>query len=330
VSEPAGVIVPDFLLERLTPEIARIMPGARTIGISAEGVLSEPPTGAIGILRYFPNDRVIGAFGAEVIGRLLREAPTLRWLQSHGVGVDGLLNEEIINSDLILCNGASLHTVPMAETTMALILAATKRLPEHAIDQQARRWVRLAKRELHGSTVGIIGMGRIGAEVGRLCAAFGARVLGLRRSPPAEPPPGVERVFSADGLHQLLSESDYVILALALNSTSRGLIGRREIGLMKPTAILVNVARGDVVDESALTVALRERQIAYACLDTFQTEPLPADSLLYDLPNVFITPHNSASSPHMETRVIDLFLDNLGRLSRNEPLLNVVDKRRGY
>jgi phosphoglycerate dehydrogenase-like enzyme len=329
VTEPK-VIVPDFLVDRLTPEIARVMPAARTVGISAEGALTETPTGAIGILRYFPNDRVIGAFGAAVIARLLREAPTLRWLQSHGVGVDGLLNEEIVNSHMILCNGASLHTVPMAETTMALILAATKRLPEHAFDQQGRRWVRLAKRELRGSTVGIVGMGRIGAEVGRLCAAFGARVLGLRRSPPAGPPAGVERVLGLDGLDQLLSESDYVILTLALNSTSRGLIGRRELDLMKPSAILVNVARGDVVDEAALIDALRERPDAYACLDTFKTEPLPTDSPLYGLPNVFITPHNSASSPHMEERVIELFLDNLGRLARNEPLLNVVDKRRGY
>jgi phosphoglycerate dehydrogenase-like enzyme len=330
VTDTTKVIVPDFLVERLAPEIGRIMPAAQTVGIAGDGTMTELPMGAVAILRYFPNDRVLKAFGAPVISRLLREAPTLRWFQSHGVGVDGLLNEHIKKRDVVLCNGASLHTVPMAETTMALILAATKRLPEHAFDQQARRWGRLPKRELRGSTVGIVGMGRIGEEVGRLCAAFGARVLGLRRSPAAEPPSGVKRVFGTDGLDQLLAESDYVILALALNSTSRGLIGRRELGLMKSSAILVNVARGDVVDEAALTDALRERQIAYACLDTFQKEPLPTDSPLYDLPNVFITPHNSASSPHMEERVIELFLDNLGRLARGEPLLNVVDKRRGY
>jgi phosphoglycerate dehydrogenase-like enzyme len=217
----------------------------------------------------------------------------------------------------------------MAEMVMALVLAATKRLPEHAFDQRARRWGRRPKRELRGSTVGIVGLGRIGTEVARLCAAFGARVLGLRRAP-TEPPPGVERVVGSDGLGELLAESDYVVLTLALNPTSRRLIGRRELELMKPSAILVNVARGDIVDEPELVGALRERRIAYACLDTFQQEPLPADSPLYDLPNVFITPHNSASSPHMEERVIALFLDNLGRLVRGEALLNVVDKRRGY
>ena len=325
-----AVIVPNFLLERLTPEIARIMPGARPLSISADGAMPEPPAGAVAVFRYFPAKQAPTAFGAPVIARLLRDAPSIRWFQTHGVGVDKLLNEEIINSDLLLTNGASLHTVPMAEMAMSLILAATKRLPEHAVDQQARRWVRLPKRELRGSTVGIVGMGRIGEEVGRMCAAFGARVLGLRRSPASEPPPGVERVFGMDGLDQLLAASDYVVLTLALNPTSRGLLGRREIGLMKPNAVLVNISRGDVVDESALIDALRERPDAYACLDTFQTEPLPTDSALYDLPNVFITPHNSASSPHMEERVIELFLDNLGRFARGEQLLNVVDKRRGY
>ena len=334
MSDPAKVIVPDFLLERLTPEIARIMPGAQAVTITAKGTMQESPAGAVAVFRYFPAKQAPTAFGAPVIARLLREAPSIRWFQTHGVGVDKLLNDEVIASDLILTNGASLHTVPMAEMGMSLILAATKRLPEHAFDQQRRQWVRLAKRELRGSTVGIIGMGRIGAEVGRMCAAFGARVLGLRRSASGEPPPGVERVFSIEdgpgGLDQVLSESDYVLLALALNPTSKGLLGRRELHLMKPTAVLVNISRGDVVDEAALIDILRARPEAYACLDTFQTEPLPTDSPLYDLPNVFITPHNSASSPHMEERVIALFLDNLGRFARGEPLLNVVDKRRGY
>lgn len=324
------VAVPDFLVDRLAPEIEKAAPGARTIGITADGALSESPEGLVAILRCFPNDRVRKAFGAPVIARLLREAPTLRWFQSHGVGVDGLLNAEIVASDVILTNGASLHTVPMAETVMALILAATKRLPEHAFDQQARRWRRLPKRELRGSTVGVVGLGRIGTEVGRLCAAFGARVIGLRRSPPDVLPPGVAQVVGLDELPALLAASDYVVLTLALNPTSVGLIGRRELGQMKRTAILVNVARGDVIDEAALIDALRARQVAYACLDTFQTEPLPTDSPLYDLPNVFVTPHNSASSPHMEERVIELFLENLGRLVRGENLLNVVDKRRGY
>jgi phosphoglycerate dehydrogenase-like enzyme len=325
-----NVIVPDFLLDRLRHPVGGVVPGARVIGISAEGTLTDSAAGAVALLRYFPNDRVIGAFGAARIAELRREVPELRWVQSHGVGVDGLLNEELIESDLILTNGATLHTVPMAETVMALMLAATKRLPEHVVDQQARQWRRLPKRELRGSTVGIVGMGRIGSEVARLCAAFGARVVGLRRAPEATPPPGVERMYGPDGLGALLAESDYVVLTLSLNPTSRGLLGAKEIAAMQPTSVLINVARGDVIDESALIAALREDRLAYACLDTFQKEPLPPDSPLYDLPNVLITPHNSASSPHMEERVIELFLDNLGRLARREELLNVVDKRRGY
>jgi len=324
------VVVPDFLVERLAPRVREIAPDAATIGIGADGRTSEDPTGAIGLLRYFPNDRVIGAFGGTRIAELVAEAPTLRWVQSHGAGVDGLITPALIESDVALTNAAPIHTVPMAETVMALILAATKRLPEHAWDQRERTWRRLPKRELRGSTVGVVGIGKIGAEVARLCAAFGARVVGLRRTPPAELPPGVARVYGPDGLHALLAESDYVVLALALNPTSRGLIGARELALLKEDAVLVNVARGDVIDEVALIDGLRAGRPAFACLDTFQTEPLPPSSPLYELPNVLITPHNSASSPHMEERVIELFLDNLGRLVRGEPLLNVVDKRRGY
>jgi len=324
------VIVPDFLVERLAPAIREIAPEATAVGIDAEGRTSEDPAGAVGLLRYFPNDRVIGAFGGARIAALLLEAPTLRWVQTHGAGVDGLLSPELIESDALLTNAAPIHAVPMAETVMALILAATKRLPEHARDQQRRTWRRLPKRELRGSTVGIIGIGRIGSEVGRLCSAFGARVLGLRRTPPPEPPPGVEQVLGQEGLDTLLAESDYVALTLALNPTSRGLLGARELALMKEGAVLVNVARGDVIDEAALVEGLRAGRPAFACLDTFRQEPLPADSPLYDLPNVLITPHNSASSPHMEERVVALFLDNLGRLVRGEPLLNVIDKHRGY
>jgi phosphoglycerate dehydrogenase-like enzyme len=325
-----NVIVPDFLMDSLRPSIGQVVPGARVIGIGADGTLTDSAAGAVALLRYFPNDRVIGAFGAARIAELRREEPTLRWVQSHGVGVDGLLNEELIESDLILTNGATLHTVPMAETVMALMLAAARRLPEHVVDQQARQWRRLPKRELRGSTVGIVGMGRIGTEVARLCAAFGARVIGLRRTSSATPPPGVARMYGPDGLRPLLAESEYVVLTLSLNPTSRGLLGADEIAAMQPTAILINVARGDVIDEPALIAALRDGRLAYACLDTFQQEPLPADSPLYDLPNVLITPHNSASSPHMEERVIELFLENLGRLVRGEALMNVVDKRRGY
>jgi phosphoglycerate dehydrogenase-like enzyme len=325
-----NVIVPDFLMDSLRPSIGQVVPGARVIGIGADGTLTDSAAGAVALLRYFPNDRVIGAFGAARIAELRREEPTLRWVQSHGVGVDGLLNEELIESDLILTNGATLHTVPMAETVMALMLAAARRLPEHVVDQQARQWRRLPKRELRGSTVGIVGMGRIGTEVARLCAAFGARVIGLRRTSSATPPPGVARMYGPDGLRPLLAESEYVVLTLSLNPTSRGLLGADEIAAMQPTAILINVARGDVIDEPALIAALRDGRLAYACLDTFQQEPLPADSPLYDLPNVLITPHNSASSPHMEERVIELFLENLGRLVRGEALVNVVDKRRGY
>lgn len=324
------VLVPDFLVERLTPRVAEIMPSATAVGIDAAGRVDGGPAGAVALLRYFPNDRVIGAFGAARIAELLQEAPTLRWVQSHGAGVDGLLSPGLVESEVVLTNAAPIHAVPMAETVLALMLAAAKRLPEHVLDQERRAWRRLPKGELRGSTVGIVGFGRIGAEVARRSSAFGMRVIGLRRAAMADPPPGVERVDGSEGLPALLAESDYLALTLSLNPTSRGLLGAPELALMKPTACLINVARGDVVNEAALVAALRAGRPAFACLDAFRQEPLPSDSPLYHLPNVLITPHNSASSPHMEERVVELFLDNLARFAGGRPLLNVVDKQRGY
>lgn len=324
------VIVPNELVTALAPRIAAAVPGADTVGIGADGLLAGDAAGAIALLRYFPYDRYACAFGAARVASLVAELPTLRLLQSHSAGVDGLLSPAFVASDCVLCNAAPLHSGPMAEVVLALMLAAAKRIPFHVRNQATHTWQRTAKLEMRGSAVGIVGFGRIGARVGELCAAFGMRVLGMRQTAMDTPPPGVERVVGREGLDALLVESDWVVLTLPLTPASRGLLGARELALLKPSACLVNVARGQVVDEAVLTQRLRGGQLAYACLDTFVEEPLPRSHPLWDLPNVLVTPHNSASSPHMEARVLDLFIDNLGRLARGEPLRNVVDKTRGH
>ncbi len=208
------------------------------------------------------------------------------------------------------------------------MLAVVKRLPEFFAQQGERRWHKLGLRELRGLTVGIIGLGDIGGEIARLCRAFGMRVLGLRRHP--RPYEHADEVLGPDRLHDLLAHSDFVVITCPLTEETRGLIGRAELAAMNPDAWLINVARGAIVDEEALLEALRERKIGGACLDVFTEEPLPEDSPFWDLPNVIITPHNSWSSPHIQEREVDLFLDNLRRYVAGEPLLNVVDKQVGY
>lgn len=322
------VVVPSELVDQLAPRVQAVLPGARLVGIDAAGRLNSDPGQGLALLRYFPYDRYKGAFGAERLAELVGQHG-LRLVQSHSAGVDGLLSPALAASNCVLCNAAPLHSGPMAEVVMALMLAAAKRIPVHVRNQSAHVWQRVAKDELRGSVVGIVGFGRIGARVGELCAAFGMRVLGMRQAAMDTPPPGIERVYGRDGLDQMLAQSDWVVLTLPLTPASRGLLGARELALMKPGACLINVARGEVVDEAALTARLQAGQLGFACLDTFQTEPLPDGNPLWDLPNVLVTPHNSASSPHMERRVIELFLDNLRRLASGEPLLNVVDQDAG-
>lgn len=322
------VIVPSEHIDVLAPRIAAALPGAHVVGIDAGGVLAGDSAGAVAMLRYFPYDRYAKVFGGARIAELVTMLPSLRLLQLHSAGVDGLITPTFVASDCTLCNAAPLHSGPMAEMVLALMLAAAKRIPFHVRHQVTHTWHRTAKLEMAGSTVGIVGYGRIGARVGELCSAFGMRVIGMRQSAMPFPPPGVARVVGPEGLRALLAESDWVVLTLPLTAASRQLIGAPELDAMKVSACLVNVARGEVLDQAALTERLVDGRLAYACLDTFVTEPLPDADPLWDLPNVLVTPHNSASSQHMERRVFDLFIDNLGHLARGEPFVNIVDKHR--
>jgi len=179
--------------------------------------------------------------------------------------------------------------------------------------------------------VGIVGMGHIGEEVARLARAFGCRIVATRRSVTAPTSDQhADELLPPSGLPRLLETSDYVVLAVPLTPETRGMIGAAELGMMPPHAVLVNIARGGVVDEAALVDALREHRIAGAALDVFEREPLPAESPLWDLDNVIVSPHISGGTEIYNQRAVDIFADNLRRFLAGEPLHNVVDPARGY
>ena len=315
------LLLPDHLVERLREPVCRIAPDCDVIPIGPDGEVTEPLEGAdVLFLRW--------GLSPEATRRLLARVPNLRWIHTISAGVDHLLFPELRESDAILTNASGVFNIPIAETVMAYILAVVKRLPEFWAHQREHRWEKLPLRELRGLTVGIVGLGDIGAEVARLCRAFGMRVLGLRRRP--APSDLADEVLPPDRLQDLLARSDFVVIAVPLTAETRGMIGRAELAAMKPDAWLVNISRGAIVDEEALIEALRAGRIGGACLDVFAEEPLPPESPLWDMPNVIITPHNSWSSPHIEEREIALFLENLRRYVAGEPLLNVVDKQAGY
>ncbi len=315
------LLLPDYLVERLSEAVCRIAPDCQIIPFGPDGEVAESLEDAeVLFLRW--------GLSPEATRKLIARIPHLRWIHTISAGVDHLLFPELRESEAILTNASGVFNVPIAETVLAYMLAVVKRLPEFLAYQREHRWQKLSLRELRGLTVGIVGLGDIGSEVARLCRAFGMRVLGLRRHP--TPSDVADEVFPPERLHDLLAPSDFVVIALPLTEETRGIIGREALAAMKPDAWLINIARGALVDEEALIEALREGRIGGACLDVFAEEPLPEDSPLWDMLNVIITPHNSWSSPHIDEREIELFLENLRRYVAGEPLRNVVDKKAGY
>jgi D-2-hydroxyacid dehydrogenase (NADP+) len=270
-----------------------------------------------------------GPIGGELVAR----APQLRWYQQWGAGADWLLDyPELVERDLIITNVAGIHAIPISEHILALLLGFARAIPASQRAQLERRWAKGDERalfELAGKTMLIVGLGAIGARTAQLAGAFGMRVIGVRRRG-GEPVPGVERVVGPEELHAVLPEADAVVLLVPLTRATAGLIGARELGLMKPSAYLVNVGRGATVDEPSLVRALAEGRIAGAGLDVFATEPLPQDSPLWTMRNVVITPHYAGSTPHYHERAMAIFLDNLERYQQGQPLRNVVDKQHGY
>jgi phosphoglycerate dehydrogenase-like enzyme len=277
----------------------------------------------------------------------LELAPGLRWLQLHSAGVNHVLDHPVMQSDVQITTVSGIHATPIAEYVFASILAHRWRVPLWTRCQREHewpegRWKLYARPELRGSTLGIIGYGRIGREVGRLGRAFGMRVLALRRSAGSSKkgyaventgdPEGAipERFYPAEALHEMLAECDYVVVALPLTPATVGFLGERELRAMKPTAYLVNIARGPIIDEGAVVRALREEWIAGAGLDVFEQEPLPSDSPLWDLEDALISPHVAGFTPRYDERAATLFARNLARYLVGEPLLNLVDKSAGY
>ncbi|MGC9333453.1 MAG: D-2-hydroxyacid dehydrogenase [Anaerolineae bacterium] len=283
----------------------------------------------------------------HVPGDVVDLAPDLQWVQLHSAGADHILHSALMDSDITLTTSSGIHASPIAEYVFASLLAHRWRVPHWTRCQRegewpSGRWELYARPELRGSTLGILGYGSIGREVGRLANAFGMRVLALRRSPgradrgytpnDTGDPEGVipERIYGPDSLHDMLAECDYVVIALPLTPDTEHMIGEAELQAMKPSAYLVNIARGGIVDEAALIQALCEGWIAGAGLDVFEQEPLPADSPLWDLENVLMSPHVAGFTPRYDERAATLFVENLGRYLGDQPLLNLVEKSKGY
>ncbi len=257
-----------------------------------------------------------------------KRSPNLRWIHKMSTGVDRMLYPELVNSPVILTNAAGAHALPIAEHVIGVMLAIVKELPRASRFQRQHRWVKDFTRELGGQVLGIVGMGHVGEEIARLAKAMSMTTMAVRRRDlPAQ---HVDQLLPMDGLHDLLRRSDFVVVTLPLTPRTRGLFGAEEFRAMRPTSYFINIARGQIVHEPALIEALKGGQIAGAALDVAAVEPLPAESPLWDMENVIITPHTSGHSTRVNDRAVDLFCQNLGRYWMGEQLVNVVDKQAGY
>lgn len=267
-------------------------------------------------------------------------APKLRWLQYPGAGVDGLRASGLLERDsrVVVTTATGIHAVTISEYAFGSMLmfnwnwSQMVRLQDSHVWAKSAGWYSLGGRELAGQSLGVVGMGSIGRRIAQMGRAFGMRVLGMRRSFHGEQisDPDLDQSYPPERLRELLSQSDYVVLAVPLTAETERFIGEAELRAMKPNAYLVNIARGRVIDEQALIRALREGWIAGAGLDVAEIEPLPSNSPLYSLPNVILTPHIAGVSVHYEKRLAEVFAENLRRYRMGEPLINRFDPARGY
>ncbi len=274
-------------------------------------------------------------FMGWVSGDDLRAAKRLRWIQSPSSGVDRFLAiPELRNGDILLTSARGTHGACLAEHAFAMILAFTRGIREFVGQQQQRQWsnreFRASLVELTGSTMGIVGLGTVGRAVAKRAHAFDMRVIAVDALP-VERPDHVEWLGDLSGLPRLLAESDFVVVTVPYTAETAGMVGAELLAHAKPTAMLVGISRGGVIDEEALAAALQEGRLAAAALDVVTDEPLAADSPLWDVPNLLITPHVAGGTQFECDHILDIFRENLSRFIRGElPLRNQVDKGRGF
>ncbi|CAG1004784.1 MAG: D-2-hydroxyacid dehydrogenase [Anaerolineae bacterium] len=278
-------------------------------------------------------------------------APRLRWVQAHYAGVDKLLSQPLFKArpDLMLTSASGIHASTIAEYSFAMMLALARKIPLMLRMQKQAAWTAdrfelYLPTELRGATLGILGYGSIGRATARLANAFGMQVLATKRDvkrpsdgesyeePGIGDPEGtlVDRLYPPEALKSMVSQCDFVVVTLPLTLETKGYFGAEAFAVMKKNAVLINVARGGIVDEEALIAALQNKQIAGAGLDVFEEEPLPAKSPLWAMENVIISPHIAGNTSRYHERAAAMFVENLRRYLNKNPLLNRVETARGY
>ncbi len=297
--------------------------GAGEAGV--EGVAGE--SGVEGVQVLWRHERASAAWVEHAVQAL----PDLAWLHSDFVGIDSLPLAELARRGVLITNGAGNYSQPMAEWVILAMLAAAKHLPHFVRQSEARIWDTSHQLgDLYGSVALFLGLGSVGALAAPMAAAMGVEVRGVTRSGRAKLPPGVSSLVAASDWRSQLPEADFVVCALPLTPETAGMIDATALEAMKPTSWLINLARGELIDEQALVHALDRGEVGGAVLDTFEVEPLPPEHPLWGRPNVIVIPHHTWSSPQVPGRMAGLFADQLLAWTQGRELANQVDLSAGY
>jgi phosphoglycerate dehydrogenase-like enzyme len=255
-------------------------------------------------------------------------ATKARWVHTLSAGVEHVLTPAMIASPIPMTNGRGVFRRPLGEWAVSAMLHFQYCHRRLIRQQEQGIWEAFDIEELHGTTVGIVGYGGLGSAAAERAKAFGCKIVALRRKPLSDPL--IDHAYTRDTLLEMMAACDFIVCSAPSTPETRGMIGAREIAAMKPSAVVINIGRGPVIDERALIAALEEGRIRGAALDVFEVEPLPAGHPFYTLKNVLLSPHSADHTVGWQNRAVDFFLENFARFYKGEPLENVVDKHAGY
>lgn len=268
--------------------------------------------------------------GRDLLRAALLANPQVRWVHSRSAGLDSILSPELVESPVPLTNGTGVFSQSLGEFALAMVLYFAKDFPRMLRNKAAHRWEQFDVDEIDGQTAGIVGYGDIGRAVARRLHAMGMKVLALKRHAPAGGDPVIDEFYTPGDLRTMLGRCDYVIASAPLTPETRHMLSDDAFAAMKPTAVVINVGRGPVIDQAALVRALQQKQIRGAGLDVFEHEPIPSDDPIWNFENVFVSPHCADNTRDWLDQAMLFFLKQYERFSNGEPLQNIVDKHLGY
>ncbi|MGA7616524.1 MAG: D-2-hydroxyacid dehydrogenase [Thermoanaerobaculia bacterium] len=312
------ILVPGHLLDALSEAVMGL--DLDLVPYDQNGIPLRNSTGTTAMFRWWLSQ--------DDGDRLLIQNPGIRWLHTGSAGVDHILTPTFELVSPLLTNSRGVHAPSIAEWVVACMLYQLKALNEMSLRQASHTWEKIERPELTDSHVTVLGGGSIACEIARRLRPFGSVITAVRRS--ARQASEFDRVVGPEGLEKEAHEADWFIIAVPLTPETRGVVDRNVIGAMSPECTLINVARGEIIDQSALRNAIRERRIRGAILDVFEHEPLPSHDPLWDSPGVLVLPHTTWRSPEVKMRQVALFAENTRRFVRGDTLLNLVDVTRGY